>query len=376
MSDEKSQETADPAQRLFSLDALRGFEMFWIIGGSGFVLALANLLDVDDFWLRELSIQLTHVQWEGFHFYDLIFPLFIFLAGMAVPYSILAKLDNGVSAWRLQVKILIRSMVLILIGLSFSALSFQPDHIRFYNVLWLIGMSYLIGASITLHVESWQIRLVIFVTVLVFYHLILMYLPYPGKGQQMTQENNLAAWLDRNLISTALYRENYDPEGSIRILPAGMLCLLGALTGEWVRGYGRARLRCGLELIAAGLLCLGLGWLWSQLIPIVKDIWSPSFILCSAGWSFLCFAAFYITMDVARQRWLGWFFIPIGMNAILIYASQWYVPWKNIRDFVFRGLARSQSDTDVQQLILLGGLVLVQWLVLYWLYRKKAFLSV
>jgi len=376
MSEEKPKKADEKPQRLTSLDALRGFDMFWIIGGSGLVLALANVFQIPSFWLKTLSVQLTHVQWEGFHFFDLIFPLFVFLSGVAVPYSIISKLDQGTAVSRLQWKIFCRSAVLILIGLSFTALRFQPDQIRLYTVLWLIGMSYFIGASITLHVESWKKRVIIFFAVLIAYHLAVMYLPFPGKGTQMTQSNNLVAWLDRNLIETNLYRLNYDPEGTIRVIPGGMLCLLGALAGEWLRGYGTARFRAGLELIAAGLVCLVLGWGWSHFFPIIKDLWSPSFILWSAGCSFLLLSVFYITMDVGKQRWVGWLFIPIGMNSILIYASQWYVPWGSIRDFFFRGFAGTQSDTDLQQLILLGGLVLVQWLVLFWLYRKKAFLSV
>ena len=375
MSAEKKTEAEKPV-RLVSLDALRGFNMFWIIGGSGLVLALANYFQLHGFWLRELSVQLTHVQWQGFRFFDLIFPLFVFMSGVAVPYSIIAKLDQGTSSKRLQWRIFRRSVVLILIGLSFSVFKFQPDQVRLYTVLWLIGMSYLIGASITLHVESWKKRVVIFFAVLLAYHLAVLYLPYPGKVAEMTAGNNLAAWIDRNLIATNLYRGDYDPEGSIRVIPAGMLCLLGALAGEWLRGYDQPKLRCGLELILAGLICLGLGWTWSFLFPIVKDLWSPSFIVCSAGWSFLLLASFYIVMDVWKQRWTGWVFLPIGMNAILIYASQWYVPWRNIRDFFFQGYAGTLSNTDMQQLVLTAGLVLAQWSILFWLYRKKAFVSV
>lgn len=375
MSEEKQPEAEKPP-RLASLDALRGFDMFWIIGGSGLVLALAHYFDLPSSWLKELSLQLSHVRWEGFRFYDLIFPLFVFLSGVAVPYSVIARLDGGVPARRLQWRIIRRSATLVLIGLSFTALKFQPDQVRLYTVLWLIGMSYLIGASLTLHVESWKKRVVIFFAVLLGYHLALLYLPYPGKTGELTAGNNLAAWLDRTLVPTRLYRGDYDPEGSIRVIPGGMLCLLGALAGEWLRGYGRPRMRCGLELVLAGLVCLALGRGWSWFFPIVKDLWSPSFIVWSAGWSFLLLAGFYLVMDVWRQRWAGWLFLPIGMNSILIYASQRYVPWWQIRDFFFSGFAGTLDDPDIKQLVLTAGLVLVQWTVLFWLYRKKAFASV
>ena len=306
--------TEEPKQptppRLTSLDALRGFDMFWIIGGSGLVIALTKVLGLPDDLHKELAIQMTHVKWEGFRFYDLIFPLFVFISGAAIPYAILSKKEKGVPVLSLQLGIVKRAAVLILIGLSFSVFLFQPEKIRLYTVLWLIGMSYLIGASTALHVDSWKAKLIIAFSVLLLYHLALFYLPYPGKGPEITPANNLAAWCDRNGPPGNLYRQVYDPEGSIRVITGGMLCLLGSLAGQRIRHFREAKSRCGLELFIAGLCSLLLGWLWSLAFPIIKDLWSPSFILWSAGWSLLLLSVFYTVMDVWRQKWLGWVFIP------------------------------------------------------------------
>lgn len=375
MPEEKPPEIVK-APRLVSLDALRGFDMFWILGGTPLVIALAKYFQLPEPWLEKLSVQMTHVAWEGFHFHDLIFPLFVFMSGVAVPYSIISKREKGTSATLLQWRIFRRSLVLVLIGLSFSVFKFQPDQIRLYTVLWLIGMSYLIGASITLHVKSWKARIVIFFVVLLAYHLAVLYMPFPGKEAEMTPNNNFAAWVDRNLIATNLYHGDYDPEGSIRVIPGGMLCLLGALVGERLRNLGKPGFRCGLEMIFGGLVCLALGWGWSFGFPIIKDLWSPSFIVWSSGWSLLLLASFYLVMDVWKQRWIGWVFLPIGMNAILIYASRQYVPWASIRDFFFHGYADTLDHPALQQVVLSGGLLLVQWLVLFWLYRKKQFISI
>lgn len=373
MSARRKSEAPESA-RLVSLDALRGFDMFWIIGGSGLVVALVTCLRLPDPWVQELALQMTHVEWEGFRFFDLIFPLFVFMAGVAVPYALLSKLQKGVSVAQLQGRVVRRSIMLILIGLSFSIFKFQSDQVRLYTVLWLIGMSYLIGASLSLRIPSWRNRVVIFFAVLMTYHLAILYLPYPGKGPEITPANNLAAWLDRNLIPTNLYRGHYDPEGTIRVIPGGMLCLLGVLVGQRIRHFGGPATRCGLELLAGGLACLALGWGWSLTFPIIKDLWSPSFILWSAGWSLLLLGCFYLMMDVWKQRWVGWVFLPIGMNAIFIYATQWYVPWRGIRDFFFRGYSETLENPEIRQLVLAAGLVLVQWLVLWWLYRKKQFI--
>ncbi|MGB0992357.1 MAG: acyltransferase family protein [Akkermansiaceae bacterium] len=371
-----AQEDKPPQERLASLDALRGFDMFWIIGGAGMVVALAKVLGFPQEFVEGLAKQMTHVKWDGFRFFDLIFPLFVFMTGLSVPYSILSKYDKGVSTLRLQLGIIKRSTILILLGLSFSVFKFQPEVIRLYTVLWLIGMSYLIGASITLHVESWKRRLVVFFVVLLAYHLAMFYLPFPGKEAGITPENNLAAWVDRNFIQTNLYRGVYDPEGSIRVITGGMLCMLGGLVGERVRWFGNANIRCSGELAGAGLTCLLLGWIWSFAFPMIKDLWSPSFVLWAAGLSLLLMCLFYTVIDVWKQRWIGWVFLPIGMNAIVIYVSQWYVPWHGIRDFFFRGYAKTLSEPAQQNLVMFGGLVMVQWLILFWLYRRKIFIRV
>ena len=335
-----------------------------------------DMLGFPDSWVEALGTQMTHVEWEGFRFFDLIFPLFVFISGVTVPYSVLSKKAKGVPVKELQWGIIKRSVIIVLIGLSFSFFRMSLEGLRLYTVLWMIGMSYLIGATLNLHIENWKHKLILFFGVLILYQLALFYLPYPGKGDAITPDNNLAAWLDRNLITTNLYREVYDPEGTIRILTGGMLGMLGGMVGQRIKSFKTPDLRCGKELLVAGLCCLLLGWLWSFSFPIIKDLWSPSFILWAGGWSFLLLALFYTVMDVWGLRWLGWVFVPIGMNSIAIYASQWWIPLDDSRDFFFKGFANLFSNEAIQQFIMFGGLVLIQWVVLYWLYRKKIFFRV
>ena len=340
------------------------------------VVALVEVLGFPDSWVKELGIQMTHVKWDGFRFYDLIFPLFVFISGVTVPYSVLSQKEKGVPVKELQLRIIKRSVIIVLIGLSYSFFKFEAGALRLYTVLWMIGMSYMIGASLNLHVESWKHRLIIFFSVLILYHLVMLYLPYPGKGEGITPENNLAAWLDRNLLTTNLYREVWDPEGTIRIFTGGMLGMLGGLFGQRIKSFKTPDIRCGVELLVAGLACLLMGWIWSFSFPIIKGLWSPSFILWSAGWSLLLLALFYTVIDVYGFKKIGWVFVPIGMNAITIYAAQWYFPFDASRDFFFEGFSRLFENPASQQLVLSTGLVLIQWLILYGLYRKKIFLRV
>jgi len=361
----------DSKTRLMSLDALRGFDMFWIIGGAGLVSALARVCGLPEGWTETLDLQFTHVTWEGFRFFDLIFPLFVFLSGVAVPFSVLSKRGRGDSVAKLQFGIVKRSLVLVAIGLSFSVFRFDPSMVRLYTVLYLIGMAYMIGASLALHITRIRRLFITGILILVGYHLAMMFLPYPGREAGLTPENNLAAWIDRNLIPTNLYRTVYDPEGTIRVIPAGVLCLFGVIAGLRIKANAKPSWRCAGELAAAGLIALIAGWLWSFSFPIIKDLWSPSFILWSAGWALLLLAIFYGVIDVLGLRWMGFFFVPIGMNAIVIYASQWYVPWGGIRDFFFSGFAGTMGSDDWKQLVMSGGLLAVQWALLFWMHRQR-----
>jgi len=362
--------------RLTSLDALRGFDMFFIIGGGVFLVALLRILQLPNTFIELIEQQLTHVQWEGFNFYDLIFPLFVFLAGVSIPFAIIPSLDKGLTKSELQLKISKRTLILFLIGLSFSFFNFQENTLRIYTVLWLIAASYFIAATLTLHIKSWKTLLVLLVIVLVLYHLAIQYLPYPGKGSEITPSNNLAAWLDRILIKTNLYKQTYDPEGTIRVISSGMLCLLGSLAGRRIRFYKEACVQCTKELVAFGLIFLLGGWVWSFFFPIIKDIWSPSFILWSAGWSLLILALFYQIMHVAQQRWFGWIFVPIGVNSITIYAGQRYIDFEHTSNYFFSGVANLVNDIDSKLFILAFGLIFIKWMFLYSLQQKKIFIKV
>lgn len=367
-------------ERLVSLDALRGFDMFWIIGGAGFFIALLKYLHFPESWIEVAQTHMEHVPWEGFHFFDLIFPMFVFISGVSICYSIESQRKKGTSISGIQLRILKRVAILILLGLSFSFFRFVDGNTRLYTVLWLIAMSYGIAASFYLHFPSWKKQLICIGATLVCYHLALEFMPYPGKGDGIIPENNLAAWLDRNLIETNLYRKVYDPEGTIRVIPAGMLCLLGCLAGQRIRFHSRiqgtATIRSAAELAATGAVCWLLGWIWSFSLPVIKDLWTPSFILTAGAWSLLLLALFYLVIDVWKQRWIGWFFLPIGMNAITIYVAQRYFNFYHTRDFFAKGYANTIENPEAKMLLLTASLLGVQWLLLYFLYRKKIFIKV
>jgi predicted acyltransferase len=374
----------NPPVRLSSLDALRGFDMFWIISGEGLFHAWAAASDnpaID--WM---SSQLHHSDWNGFTFYDLIFPLFIFIAGVAMPYSMGKQLDTALPADRPAVKrkiflsLLKRTMLLLLLGMVVNGLFTFPgyEHTRFASVLGRIALSCFLAGCIFLF-GSFRSQVVWLVGLLLGYWALMAWVPVPGFGAGvLTPEGNLSAYLDRLWLPGKLHRRTYDPEGLLSTLPAVGNALLGIFTGQFLRWSSPnwTVFRKSIALSLASGVLIGLAWLWNPFFPINKNMWTSSFVLLTSGWSSILLALFYWVMDGAGYRKWALPFVWIGTNSILIYlASHGLVNFEFTAQFLFGGLAR-QAGPRWQPVWLAFGIVLVQLALLAFLYRKKWFLRI
>lgn len=365
------------SQRLLSLDALRGFDMFWITGGQRIIHALALLTGWPAF--KWLNVQMHHVAWEGFAFYDLIFPLFLFLAGVSMPFSFSNRLLRGESKNAIYRHALKRMLLLIFLGMLYNRiLSLDAEHLRFASVLGRIGIAWFLAALIYLNASRpWQI--VWFWGLLVAYNLMMAFIPVPGFGAgNMTLEGNLAGYIDRLFLPGKLHLEVLEPEGILSTIPSVSTALMGVLAGTFLRSdHGRIhKLTKGVILIGAGILFLLLGKLWGLFFPIIKILWTSSFVLYAGGISLMLLGIFYIVIDVwGYKRW-AFFFIVIGLNPITIYLVQYKIIDFNVmRDFFFGGFMRLMPGNGP---VLLGaiGYVACVWIFLYILYKKKIFLKV
>lgn len=378
-----SKSVALPAgdDRLVSLDALRGFDMFWIIGGVPILTEAAKLSG----WrsLNWLAGQMHHTDWDGFTFYDLIFPLFLFIAGVAMPFSFEKRLERGDSKVSLYQHVIIRGLILVLFGMIFNGLlKFDWPHTRLPSVLGRIGLAYLFAGLIVLSAGvrgqiAWTVGL------LGAYWAAMKFIPVPGFGAgDLAPGHNLADYIDGQLIPGVLLHSNpsRDPEGILSTVPAVGTALLGALTGQLLKnkrydGYGKT-----VAMIVAALGCLGLALLWNRVFPINKNLWSSSFVLYCAGWSLLFLAFFYLVTDVWRFRAWTLPLAVIGSNSILIYMAQKFIKFDYTSDFFFGGLlkytAESPYTAAYQPLLLAISVVTIKWLMLYVLYRKRVFLRV
>ncbi len=358
--------------RLVSVDALRGFDMFWIIGGGTI---FEHLVKVYRHPITEaIEQQMHHVKWRGFNFEDLIFPLFLFIVGVVLPFSITRRVERGHSRLLLYLHILKRSAVIILLGLIFNELlRFDWAQMRWPGVLQRIGLCYFFAAIIVVHTK-WRAQAVIVAVVLILYWLAMMLIPVPNYGAyNLTMEGCLSSYIDQQLIPGQLYYGYGDNEGLISTLPAICTVLLGALAGRWLRSSQTGN-RKAAGLAIAGIISLLVGLLWSLVFPIIKIIWTSSYVLFSGGWCLLLLALFYWIIDVKGYRKWAFFFIVIGMNPITIYFLQRFVDFEGITEFFFRGVAEHAGL--FMPLVLPLGVLLVKWLFLWFLYRKRVFLKV
>lgn len=357
--------------RLSSLDALRGFDMFWIIGGGAVVKALAEAVNSPP--LLALVPQLEHVRWEGLHCWDVIWPLFMFIVGVAIPFSIERRRAAGASARALYLHAIGRAVILFCLGtitqgnlLAFDLSAFHPC----YSVLHGIGAGYLIATLVAMKLR-WKGQTAAICVFLLIYSMLMKLVPVPGFGPGvLTPDGNFAAYVDRLVLGRFEYGEN---TWFVSYLGFGSSVLLGVLAGDVLMCSRQSGTKLAL-LVGAGFGCLGLGLAWSLSLPVIKLLWTDSFVLVAGGLSFLALALFYWLVDVRHYRRWAVPFTVIGMNSLAVYVATMFYDFRRIGDILVGGLLpymgrwRSFVEESVALLII--------WMILYFMYRRKVFLKI
>ena len=360
-------------RRLASIDALRGFDMFWLMQEQcGLILALAAVLHLP--FQNVLAKELDHTPWVGFTAWDLIAPLFLFIVGLSLPLALGRRQQLGQSNRTIVGHILRRTVILILLGLVFNGiLRFDFAGFRYTGVLQRIALSYVFAALITLF---WKIRGQIAWTIglLLGYWAIMALIPVPGFGANvLTPQGNLAGYIDRLLLPGSFCCYIFgDNEGYLSTIPSVATVMLGVLCSHLMHARRSERFKV-IALVAGGVGCLGLGLLWGMVFPIITRLWTSSYTVYSNGWCMLLFALFYWIIDVKGwKRWSFWL-VVIGLNPLLIYVVQELFDFSRASNILVGGLANHAGMFKV--LILALGTVGAKWLFLYFLYRQKIFLK-
>ena len=404
-----------PATRLVSLDALRGFDMFWILGADSLVVALGAL----SHWapVRAIAAQLEHKDWEGFAFYDLIFPLFVFIVGVSLVFSLtqlLSRVQRSVAVKR----ILRRAALLILLGIFYNGgLSHPWPDVRIAGVLQRIGLAYGATGLLFCFFRPRQLA-AISVGLLVGYWALMTFVPirdvqlernaliarwpqvernargFPDRARaealyaettthvtgHYEPGHNLADHLDFRYLPGRLHDGYYDPEGLLSTLPAIATCLLGVFAGLLLRRVDLSDQRKVRTLVIAGIAALAIGWLWHLQFPVIKKIWTSSYVLVAGGWSLLLLALFYYVVDV--RQWRRWCqpFVWIGMNPITLYLATSVLSFHRVASVLAGGSVSAWFDRHMvtgagEIMVTLISLALV-FLFARFLYVRKIFLRV
>ena len=366
-----------PENRLQSLDALRGFDMLFIMGFSSFIIALCSLFpEGSECWLAQT---MKHVKWDGLAHHDTIFPLFLFLAGVSFPFSYAKSLESGVSGRKIYLKIAKRVLLLFLFGLIYNGLfKFDFENLRVCSVLGRIGVAW--GVAAVLYINFNRLtRAAICGAILLGYYLVVCYVGAPDVegADPLTMQGSFVGYIDRLITPGRLIYDGgrFDPEGLFSTLPAVVTAMLGIFAGEYVRSEKHSGGRKSLVMLLVAVVMLTIGLLWSLEFPLNKMLWSSSFVLVVGAYSLAMFAIFYYVVDV--RGWRRWS-LPlqvVGLNSITIYMAQKIISFSHINKFFFGGIAE-HLPTEWGALLLRGGYVLVCWLFLYFLYKKRVFLKV
>lgn len=367
--------TISAPQRLYSLDALRGFDMFWIMGAEAIV---GNFYKAtgSPFW-GFISTQMEHPAWNGFHFFDLIFPLFLFISGVATPYSVGREREKGTSRQKLVLRVIRRGLTLVLIGiLANNHLQLMPiSQMRFGSVLGHIGLAYIFANLIYLFTNQ-KGQIIWFFSILIGYWLLFLMASAQGYPHgDLTMEGNVVSYVDRIAMPGKLYLGIHDPEGLLSIVPAICTALLGIFAGNLLKNNPISQQKKALVLLVMGIISVVLAQIWNIVFPINKNLWTSSFVLQAGGISFILLAFFYYVIDVLGYKKWAFFFKIIGMNSILIYVSGIFIDFHYMTNALFQWLIQLVMEPYKLAAFAICVIV-VKWFFLYFLYKKKVFLRI
>ena len=372
------------SERLQSLDVLRGFDMLWIVGGGSLIAALAKATDWG--WINAIAEQMHHASWVGFHFEDLIFPMFMFISGVAIPYAVTAKVEQGVERKTLRNKIIKRGLLLVLLGVIYNGALRHPfegiSEMRIASVLGQIGLGYLFAAIIVLYTKSFKTRAIWLIGIMAGIAILQLVVPVPGVGAGVLNQEGVGmnAWIDQMLLPGRLYGDVYDPEGLLCIVSAITVTLMGALAGSVLRDGNPATQRKAVTIAIAGAALIVVALILSPVYPIIKKAWTVPFNMLASGISAILLALFYFSIDV--KEWTkgisfypALFFKVIGMNSITIYLGHSIIDFDQASNYFMGWLVPAGVEPRNALAVIVGSIAL-EWIVLFYLYQKKIFLRV
>ncbi|MDB5301480.1 MAG: hypothetical protein JWO87_3143 [Phycisphaerales bacterium] len=386
--------------RVASIDAYRGFVMLLMMGEVLEFGHLARALPGNGFWAL-LAHHQDHVAWVGCSLHDMIQPSFSFLVGVALPFSLARRTGEGQPQWRRTLHAFWRALVLVLLGVFLRSIGRGQTNWTFEDTLTQIGLGY--GILYVLGLGSARVQWAALGAILIGYWLAFAVYPLPGTGfdwqkagvrpgevGQLTgfaahwsKNTNLAWAFDTWFLNLFPRKHPFTNNGggysTLSFIPTLGTMILGLLAGGELRSE-RPQGRKVARLAIAGIIALAVGWLTGAagICPVVKRIWTPSWVIFSGGWCLIFLSSFYLVMDwIGLRRWAFWLTV-VGMNSIAAYLIA-HLCDGFIREALPRHLGEKvflSAGKAYEPLLLGGAVLLMEWLILFWMYRRRIFLRV
>ena len=379
-----SKEMTQPTKRLESLDALRGFDLFCLVGLSVVLKAINRVVDVP--WYDDMMWAFTHVEWEGFAPWDLVMPLFMFMSGITIPFA-LSRYKREHNNGAAYLRIARRVVVLWVLGMICQGrlLALDPDRIYlFTNTLQAIAVGYLIASVLYLN-SSLKTQVLVAVGLLLGYWGCMEWIQVGGYGGgDYTPDGNLAEWVDRVVLGrfrdgatvsdgVVVFSPHYRYTWILSSMTFGVTSLSGMFAGHILKSGSIKPLNKCYYLAGIGAALVAAGWLWGLQLPVIKKIWTSSMVLVSSGYSFLLMALFYWIIDYrGHNKHVGWL-KAYGMNSIVAYMLSMCVNFGSISESLFYGL--EQYVGDFYPVVIALSNVLIVYAILWVMYKQKVFLK-
>ena len=348
--------------------------MFMLVGFAGLIRKVGEVVDVP--WYNAIEMNMHHVKWTGFSFYDLIFPLFMFVSGIAIPYSIISNKEKGILNSQLAKKAAKRMAALIALGIVYNGATKNGfADARYASVLGQIGIAYFFAALAFIYSKNFKTVLYWLGGLMAVVTILQMWVPVPGHGAgTFAKATSINAWIDSMLTPGRLHDGVFDPEGFLCIISSISITMMGACTGHVVRNVNISREKKSLFIAVSGLSAILIALALSPVYPIIKKMWTMPFNLLASGISAMLFAAFYYVIDVKGYRRWTFFFRVVGMNAITIYLVCKFVSFGSISGDLLGWIAMYSGE--YRGVVKETGVLALRWGLLYFLYKNKIFLRV
>ena len=373
------------AQRLESLDILRGFDLFLLVGLETIMHQLSSAIDTPAF--HSFMWCFSHADWEGFSPWDLVMPLFMFMSGITIPFA-LSRYKDAKDKTLVYKRILKRVVLLWIFGMMCQGnlLALNPDRIYFYsNTLQAIATGYLISSLLFLHTRI-STQIITAVIMLLGFWGLMEFVTINGYGGgNYTPDGNLAEWIDRDILGRfrdgasimngeTIFAPWYRYTWILSSMNFGVTVMTGTFAGYILKNNNLiAKKKLGYLMII-GALMVTTGWIWDIWHPIIKKIWTSSMVLVSSGYCFLLMALFYYIVDYKGwKKYIGWLKV-YGMNSIVAYMLAMCVNFSCISQSIFHGLA--QYMENYYSILITGSNVIIIYFILWLMYRQKIFLRV